>query len=334
MSAVGRSGFGSSTGNEPRLSTGANNGHHGSTKLDHHLPQPPRTSPYPECVPPPDDQRDGPASRQAASPRDVFITVYGRKPVLEVLINPALTIDKVVVAVHAHGDTVEEILDAAARRRVPVQRASAHRVKVLAGNGRHDQGVLADVVAPRMRSLDSALKALGNPAAVLVLDAITNPANVGMILRTATAAGFDGVVLPRRGVPSIDPLVIKASAGVAFHAPVLRTATAEQGCATLRAAGFAVLGLSASAPGARSLFGAPPPPRVAYVLGNESAGVSPGVAAQLTGWVGIPMVGDVESLNVASAAAVVCFDWARRRAAVARSSRRPSRGPRSRRIPE
>jgi 23S rRNA (guanosine2251-2'-O)-methyltransferase len=73
---------------------------------------------------------------------------------------------------------------------------------------------------------------------------------------------------------------------------------------------------------------------VAYVLGNESAGVSPGVAAQLTGWVGIPMAGDVESLNVASAAAVVCFDWARRRAAVARSSRRPPRGPRSRRIPE
>lgn len=266
-------------------------------------------------MPPPDDQRGNPASRQAASPRDVFITVYGRKPVLEVLINPALTIDKVVVATHAHGDTVAEILDAAARRRVPVQRASAHRVKVLAGNGRHDQGVLADVVAPRMRSLDSALKALGNPAAVLVLDAITNPANVGMILRTATAAGFDGVVLPRRGVPAIDPLVIKASAGVAFHAPVLRTATAEQGCATLRAAGFAVLGLRASASGARSLFGAPPPPRVAYVLGNESAGVSPGVAAQLTGWVGIPMAGDVESLNVASAAAVVCFDWARRRIA-------------------
>jgi len=209
---------------------------------------------------------------------------------------------------------------------------SAHRVKVLAGNGRHDQGVLADVVAPRMRTLDSAVNTLGSPAAVLVLDAITNPANVGMILRTATAAGFDGVVLPRRGVPAIDPLVIKASAGVAFHAPVLRTATAEQGCSTLRAAGFAVLGLSASAPGARSLFADPPPPRVAYVLGNESAGVSAGVAAQLTGWVSIPMAGDVESLNVASAAAVVCFDWARRRAAHPRGGR-PLRGARNRRTP-
>jgi 23S rRNA (guanosine2251-2'-O)-methyltransferase len=275
-------------------------------------------------VPPPDGQLGGPASRQAVSPRDVFITVYGRKPVLEVLVDPMLTVDKVIMAAHARGDTVTEILDAAARRQVPVQRASAHRVKVLAGNGRHDQGVLADVVAPRMRSLDSALNALGNPAAVLVLDAITNPANVGMILRTATAAGIDGVVLPRRGMPAIDPLVIKASAGVAFRAPVLRTATAEQGCTTLRAAGFAVLGLSATAPGARSLFGDPPPPRVAYVLGNESTGLSPGVAAQLTGWISIPMAGNVESLNVASAAAVVCYDWARRRAG----------GPRRRQIPK
>ncbi|HEX6405010.1 MAG TPA: RNA methyltransferase [Pseudonocardiaceae bacterium] len=285
-------------------------------------------------MPPPDDQLDGPASRQAASPRDVFITVYGRKPVLEVLIDPALTVDKVIMAVQARGDTVAEILDAAARRQVPVQRASAHRVKVLAGNGRHDQGVLADVVAPRMRSLDTALKVLGSPAAVLVLDAITNPANVGMILRNATAAGFDGVVLPRRGVPAIDPLVIKASAGVAFHAPVLRTATAERGCATLRAAGFAVLGLSASAPGARSLFGDPPPPRVAYVLGNESAGVSPGVAAQLTGWVSIPMAGDVESLNVASAAAVVCFEWARRRAGSSHREHRRPHTARRRQIPK
>jgi 23S rRNA (guanosine2251-2'-O)-methyltransferase len=243
----------------------------------------------------------------------VFITVYGRKPVLEALTDSALTVDKVIVAERARGDTLQEILDTAAHRQVPVQRVSAHRVKVLAGNGRHDQGVLADVVAPRMRPLDSALTALRSPAAVLVLDAITNPANVGMILRTATAAGIDGVVLPRRGVPAIDPLVVKASAGVAFHAPVLRAATAEQACAALRATGFTVLGLSSSAPGAASLFRDPPPPRVAYVLGNETSGISPAVTAQLTGWVSIPMTGGVESLNVASAAAVVCFEWARRR---------------------
>ncbi|MGB8961093.1 MAG: RNA methyltransferase substrate-binding domain-containing protein, partial [Pseudonocardiaceae bacterium] len=93
-------------------------------------------------MPTPDKRFRAPNGRHAASPRDTFITVYGRKPVLEALIDLALSIDKVIVAEHARGDTMQEILDAAARRRVPVQRASAHRVKVLAGTGRHDQGIL------------------------------------------------------------------------------------------------------------------------------------------------------------------------------------------------
>ena len=88
----------------------------------------------------------------------------------------------------------------------------------------------ADGAGRRVPRPDSA----DGPARVLVLDRLTNPANVGMILRSATAAGLDGVLLPRRGLPAIDPLVVKASAGVAFRAPVLRAATVEEGCAALR----------------------------------------------------------------------------------------------------
>lgn len=104
--------------------------------------------PQPDQPQPNHQADDEPPAQQAASPRDVFITVYGRKPVLEALSDPALTIDKVIVAEQARGDTLREILDAAAGRQIPVKRVSAHRVKVLAGNGRHDQGMLADVVAP------------------------------------------------------------------------------------------------------------------------------------------------------------------------------------------
>ena len=144
------------------------------------------------------------------SPKDTFITVYGRKPVLEALDDEGLRVDKVVLAEGLRGEPVRAILAAALARGVPVRRASAHRVKVLAGNGRHDQGVLADVVAPRMAPVEEFLagRHAAAPGAVLVLDAVTNPANVGMLLRTATAAGLDGVLLPRRGVPAIDPLVV------------------------------------------------------------------------------------------------------------------------------
>ena len=247
---------------------------------------------------------------QPRSPKDTFITVYGRKPVLEALDDPDLRVDKVILAEGLRGEPVRAIVDAARERGVPVQRASAHRVKVLAGNGRHDQGVLADVVAPRMAPVEEFLATLRGPASVLVLDRVTNPANVGMILRTATAAGLDGVLLPRRGTPAIDPLVVKASAGVAFRAPVLRSATAEEGCATLRAGGFAVYGLDATG---ASLLDAALPERVALVLGNETDGLSDAVRPGLDGLLAIPMQGGVESLNVASAAAVAAFELLRRR---------------------
>jgi len=237
------------------------------------------------------------------------VTVFGRKPVLEALDDPGLTVDKVIIADNARGEAVREIRDAASRRGVPVSQASAHRVKVLAGNGKQDQGVLADVVAPRMRRLSDALGG-SPPGRVLVLDGITTPANVGMILRTATAAGVDGIVVPRRGVAGIDPLVIKASAGVAFHAPVLRCATAEEAVGSLRAAGYPVYALDAGA--RESIFTVDLPARAAFVLGSETAGVSGAVRPRVTRWVSIPMAGGVESLNVSSAAAVLCFELVRR----------------------
>lgn len=243
------------------------------------------------------------------SPKDRFITVYGRNPVHEVLLDERLEVDKVVIAEGAQGVGIREIQHAARRRGLAVQRASAERVKKLAGNGRQDQGVFADVVAPRMRPLEVAL-AEASLRTVLVLDGITTPANVGMILRTATAAGIDGIVVPRRGVASIDPLVVKASAGVAFRAPILKAFTAAEAVGALKRAGFHLVGLDAV--GDDDLFTAHLPEPVAFVLGSETAGHGPEVSALIDRWVSIPMAAGVESLNVAAAAAVVCFDLVRR----------------------
>jgi 23S rRNA (guanosine2251-2'-O)-methyltransferase len=254
------------------------------------------------------------------SPKDRFVTVYGRKPVLEVLADPGLTVDKVILADTARGAAADEILRAAGARGVLVQRASAHRVKVLAGNGKQDQGVLADVLAPRMRPLSVALAARSLPSSVLVLDGITTPANVGMIIRTATAAGVGGIVVPRRGVASLDPLVVKASAGVAFRAPLLRCADASEAVASLRAAGYRVFGLDGRA--RHSIFDFTLPARAAFVMGGETNGVSVDVDERLS----IPMAGGVESLNVASAAAVLCFELVRRASSVGVSRKaRPAR---------
>ncbi|MBE9375849.1 RNA methyltransferase [Saccharopolyspora sp. HNM0983] len=245
------------------------------------------------------------------SPKDRFVTIYGRKPVLEALGDLDLRVDKVILAEDVCGPVVQEIKEAAADRAVRVQRASAHRVKVLAGNGRHDQGVAADVVARRMRPLVDALADPAHaPGRLLLLDGLTTPANVGMILRTATASGIDGIVVPHRGVAAIDPLVIKASAGVAFHAPVLRTRTAAEAAELLTEAGYPLYALDASAE--TGLFEADFGPRAVFVLGSETAGLSAEVQERIAQPIGIPMHNGIESLNVASAAAVLCYEINRR----------------------
>ena len=254
-------------------------------------------------------------------PKDTFITVYGRMPVLEVLQDESLTVDKVLVAEGTHGDSLDRIRSLARRRGVDLRTASAHRVKVLAGNGKHDQGVLADVVAPRMALVEDFVeRPAGRPGeagagdSVLVLDGVSNPSNVGMILRTATAAGLAGVVLPRVGSPGVDPLVVKASAGVAYRAPILRCRTAADGVRTLRQAGWRVVALDGCAP--HDLYATELPAATALVLGNETEGVSQEVAELVDTWVSIPMADGVDSLNVSSAAAVVCFELRRRALAV------------------
>jgi 23S rRNA (guanosine2251-2'-O)-methyltransferase len=241
-----------------------------------------------------------------ASPRDRFLTVYGRRPVLEALGDDRLTVDKVLVSQRAHGPEVGEIERLAARRGVTCRRVPPADVTRLSRNGRQDQGVAADVVAPRMRSLDE----LDRPAGpVLVLDGITNPQNVGMILRTAVAAGIAAVVVPTAGVADLGPLVVKASAGLAFQAPIVRARSAADAVDALRRShGYRIVGLAAQ--GGRSLYDDDAlPERAAYVLGGEHAGLTVEVDELVT----IPLAPGVESLNVAVAAGVLCFELARPR---------------------
>jgi 23S rRNA (guanosine2251-2'-O)-methyltransferase len=178
-------------------------------------------------------------------------------------------------------------------------------VSRLSRNGRQDQGVAADVVAPAMRPLSEFTPA----STALVLDGITNPANVGMILRTATAAGIDAVVVPTAGVADLGPLVVKASAGVAFRAPIVRARTAAEGVAALRDEhGYRIYGVDPR--GDRSLFDdAAFAARSAFVIGGEHEGYSVDVDERVS----IPLTSGVESLNAAVAAGVLCFELVRRR---------------------
>jgi TrmH family RNA methyltransferase len=153
---------------------------------------------------------------------------------------------------------------------------------------------------------------------VVVLDRVSDPGNLGTILRSAEAAGADAVVLTPGGVDPYNPKVVRASAGAVFHVPVA-DATVED----VRAAGFTTVGTTShDAPGRTVVrhTDADLTGRVAIVLGNEAAGL-PEAWTDETGpidrWVTIPHAGRSESLNVAMAATVLVFEVTRQRSLTA-----------------
>jgi TrmH family RNA methyltransferase len=145
---------------------------------------------------------------------------------------------------------------------------------------------------------------------------VADPGNLGTIVRSAEAAGARGVVVTGQGVDVRNPKVVRSSAGAVFGVAVLELAEAAAAVATLREYGVVCVGAVATggaAPDALDLGG-----DVAFVVGNEARGLNAPLLSALDGTVTIPMTGSAESLNVAMATTVLCFEAARQHAARSR----------------
>ena len=236
-----------------------------------------------------------------------MLTVYGRKAVLEALADQSLDCQTLHLARSNRDSAVIRTLkERAAERSLELREHSRESLSRISRNGRQDQGVALDILCPRMHELDDFLarRDLGK-ARLLALDAVSNPQNMGMALRSACAAGVTGILYADRGNPALGPLVIKASAGAVFRAPLLRCEAIGDAAAHCLAAGFTLYRLDAGAP--QNLFQERFAERSLFVLGSESEGISEALW-QLPGRdLSIPMARGVESLNVAVSAALVAF---------------------------
>ena len=234
------------------------------------------------------------------------LTLYGRKPALEALQDPALTIHCLHLAEsNRPSGIIAQIIAEAEQRGVAIRHHDRQALSRISKNGRQDQGVALDVVCPRFMSLEAFIDVAKGPQTVLALGGLTNPQNVGMIIRSVVAAGIDGVLYPKRGIASLGPLVIKASAGNIFRAPLIRCESTAAAVTTLKSAGYQVAILEASA--TASLFEFRATGNVVAVLGGESEGIGREVEALADTRLSIPMANGVESLNVAVTAALVAF---------------------------
>lgn len=236
------------------------------------------------------------------------LLLAGRRPVRELY----LSVDD------DRGGIVAEIVDLARDSGVVAQQVGRGR---LDGMARTDapQGVVALARPLEAAELDALVSgderatASGDgPPFLLALDGVTDPGNLGALLRSASAAGVTGVVLPRHRAVHVTPTVAKAAAGAIEHLPIAVVGGLPAALSRIRDAGTWVIGLDAG--GRASLWEvASADGPVALVVGAEGEGLSRLVRERCDEVAAIPMRGPLDSLNAATAGALACFEVARRR---------------------
>lgn len=232
-----------------------------------------------------------------------------RRPLYRLLLRPG--------PVRAEVADLERLAEAAG---VPVESRDAGGAEPRGRRGGRSGGdvphpgvVLEAGPLPELPLETLAAAATGPHTTLVALDGVEDPQNLGAIARVADAAGAAGLVLTRRRAPPLSAAVARASAGAIEWIPAARVANLGRALEQLQREGFWTFG--ADPEGAEGLFALPDRAlrgRRVLVLGAEGRGLRPGVARRLDHRVRIPMHGQVASLNVAAAAAVVLFELARR----------------------
>lgn len=229
--------------------------------------------------------------------------IYGIRPVIEALKSGRREVFEILDAV---GE--EEVATEAGIRGAPVRRVPREELEQLARGGVH-QGIAARVGPYPYVSLDEVLS--GPVPLVLVLDGVTDPRNLGAVLRSAEGAGVSGVVVPKDRASGVTATAVKASAGASEYVRVARETNLPRALEKMKEAGLWVYAAQGEGGMGHTDLDLSGP--VALVVGSEGRGVRRLVRETCDGAVSIPMVGHVSSLNVSVAAAVVLFEARRQR---------------------
>ena len=226
-------------------------------------------------------------------------------------------VDRVLIAQNLkRSDSIEEIRRVAHARSVPLRVVPRSEIEGSVGAVNH-QGVIAFTGAHRYADLENLLR-VPSPA-ILFLDKLTDPQNLGSLLRSADGAGFNGVVIPARESAGITPVVKRVAAGAAEVVEVARVTNLSRAIDLAREAGLWIYGLDGGAD--RDIWSAElHDGGVGLVLGAEGKGLSPGIRKHCDDFLRIPLAGRLESMNVAVAGAIAMFEVARQRRAWAAGS--------------
>lgn len=210
--------------------------------------------------------------------------------------------------------SVGRVIDRARRQGVPVQECDRRKLDRMSATGAH-QGIIAVAAAVQYAGLEDILalaEKRGERPLVVLCDGITDPHNLGAIIRSAEVAGAHGVVLPRRRSAGLNAACAKAAAGALEHLPVARVSNLAAAIAELKEKG---LFLFAADMAGESMYQADLTVPAGIVIGSEGEGISRLVRQECDAVVSIPQRGRISSLNASNAAAVLLFEAVRQRSA-------------------
>ena len=237
--------------------------------------------------------------------------IFGINAVAEALKARGRSFEWVGVASERKDIRLQNLIKDCRKLSVPVRFLPRVDLDRMAGTASH-QGVVAVTSSKQYNDLDDLIAAKrGDHALLVVLDGIEDPHNLGAILRTADAAGADGVVIPERRAVGITGTVVKSSAGASEHLPVAKVTNIARTLEDLKAQNIWTVGLDER--GAQSYESLDYNMDCAIVLGAEGKGLHDLVARKCDFLVSIPMLGKVPSLNVSVAAGVVLYEVVRQR---------------------
>lgn len=239
--------------------------------------------------------------------------IEGRNALSEAL-KSGRTIDKLYVAEGSTDKALARLAALAKEAGAVVVPTDRRKLDQMSPTGAH-QGVIAAVAAHEYASLDEILALAaerGEPPLIVICDELSDPHNLGAILRTAECAGAHGVIIPKRRSVGLTAVVAKTSAGALEYLPVARVANVVNAIRELKEKGVWVYGTAADADSA--LYRTDLTGPAAIVIGNEGAGMSRLVRESCDVLVSIPMKGRISSLNASAAAAVLLYEALRQRA--------------------
>lgn len=238
--------------------------------------------------------------------------IWGVNPVLEFLKESPEKLEEIIIVRQSLKGKVHQILERARKAGVPVKLKDtlpAH----LPPEVKH-QGVLAYLKEFSFAPLDSLFQRArerGEAPFFVAVDEITDPQNLGSLIRSAEAAGAHGLILPKRRAASITGTVIKASAGAVAHLPLCRVTNLGRTLEELKEEGLWVAGLAGEAES--SIYQLDLTLPIVWVVGSEGKGLRPNIREKCDFLAAIPMRGKIDSLNAAVAGAIALFETVRQR---------------------